>query len=97
MAEANREDGLGDIPRCEARIRPMVPINDTELRCELVAHVDRKHVSKHVSTLRDYDGPGSVTVVTWLDDDRRNFTGPWVECLRPGCVLPSNHRGEHAS
>ena len=82
-----------DIPRCEARIRPMVPINDTELRCEMATHAD----PKHVSTLRDYAFPGSATVVQWLDDDRRNFTGPWVECIRPGCILPSNHRGEHAS
>ena len=80
------------LPQCEARIRPMLPINDTELCCERPTHAD----PKHESTLRNYAYPGSATVVTWLHDDRRNFTGPWIECVHPGCILPSNHRGDHA-
>ena len=79
--------------RCGARIRPMVPISSIELRCERPdTHVE----STHSSTLRDYAYPGSATVVSWLDHDRRNFTGEWIECPVQPCTLPANHRGNHA-
>lgn len=98
MAETSASSEI--VPeRCGARIRPMVPINSTELRCERPdAHVESTHTLDrlHVSTLRDHAYPGSATVVSWLDDDRRNFTGEWVECPVQPCTLPANHRGNHA-
>ena len=79
--------------RCGARIRPMVPINDTELRCE---QPDTHGEPTHTATLRDFAYPGSRTQVTWLDSDRRNFTGEWIECPVQPCTLPAHHRGNHA-
>lgn len=75
---------------CDAAIRPF--LNDTELGCE----VDGEH-RKHVGALRDYAYPGSVTTITWDEDDRRNFHGAWPgECYEPECKLPDGHRGNHA-
>lgn len=77
--------------QCWAKIRPMP--NDTEILCGLPG----KHMGEHRGTLRDYAYPGSATVVTWLEDDRRNFQGDWIPCTRiDGCILPSGHRGDHA-
>lgn len=78
---------------CDARIRPMRPVNDIEMRCE----ADADHGGAHSSTLRDYAYPGSATVISWRDDDRRNFTGDFIECPLVGCILPANHRGRCAS
>ncbi len=73
---------------CPARIHPMP--NDTIIDCEKeVGHADT-----HAGTLRDYAYPGSRTTVVWMDEDRRTFTGEWIECpALEGCVLPANHRG----
>lgn len=77
---------------CDAKIRPMP--NDTEIRCE---NGTGPHVT-HGGRLRDYSYPGSVTKVTWLDDDRRNFRGDWAPCDSfRGCILPNNHSGRHAT
>lgn len=75
---------------CDARIKPFP--NDTVLTCELPA----AHPGMHESTLRDYAYPGSETVVSWAEDDRRTFRGDWIECVQPNCILPANHRGNHA-
>lgn len=76
---------------CSARIRPMRPVNDTELACDL----DHDDADSHSATLRDYAYPGSVTVLTWMDSDRRNFRFAWPgDCqVTSGCLLPDTHRG----
>lgn len=77
---------------CDARIRPMAPVNSAEIACEGTG----TH-STHRGTLRDYAYPGSVTTVQWDENDRRNFHGEWPgECLFPGCILPRDHRGKDA-
>lgn len=77
---------------CTARIRPFP--HDQELRCGLVGFHPQ-----HESVLRDYAHPGSRTTVSWMEDDRRTFHGEWPgACIsRPGCPLPSGHRGRCAS
>lgn len=80
-------------PQCPARMRPFP--NTLELRCERDAHLPGDRT--HEAVLRDYAYPGSRTTVTWYDDDRRTYTGDWIECPHRGCTLPANHRGDHAS
>lgn len=75
---------------CPAKIRPMTA--QVEINCERKAHSDLQHRG----TLRDFAYPGSATTITWMDTDRRNFTGEFIECPQLGCVLPWGHRGEHA-
>lgn len=75
---------------CDAKLRPMRPVNETEVRCEQVG----EHKGVHRGALRDYAHPGSVTVIQWLDNDRRTFYGEFVACSA-SCILPINHRGEH--
>lgn len=77
---------------CDARIRPMRPINETEVLCE----EPDGHVSGHQGTLRDYAYRGSATTMSWLDGDRRTFHGEWPGGC-PDCILPLGHRGGHAS
>lgn len=36
-------------------------------------------------------------VISWRDGDRRQFVGEFVECSSPGCILPADHRGRHAT
>lgn len=76
---------------CDARIRPLP--NDSEVACE-VEH-DITPGLGHGGTLRDYAYPGSVTVVEWLEDDRRTFHGAWPGPCSDACSLPSGHRGRH--
>jgi hypothetical protein len=79
--------------QCTAKIRPMP--NPTEIRCELDRHHTRN--MRHAGTLRHYAYPGSETVVTWADDDRRTFHGEFEPCATmPGCTLPDDHRGRCA-
>lgn len=79
---------------CTARIRPFVPVNDGDLRCERAAG----HASSHASTLRDYAHPGSATVINWQEADRRTFHDDWPgACTDDGCILPDGHHGGHAS
>lgn len=76
---------------CDARIRSMRPVNDTEIVCDEVG----EH-SAHKGALRDYAYPSSVTTVEWFEDDRRTFHGEWPgDCS--GCILPLGHSGNHAS
>lgn len=78
--------------RCPARIRPFPGV--------LVVQCERTHViddDRHAGVIRDYAYPGSQTVLTWFDDDRRSFSGEWVECPVSPCILPANHRGDHAT
>lgn len=35
--------------------------------------------------------------VTWLDGDRRQFTGDFFPCSEGTCTLPADHKGNHAS
>lgn len=73
---------------CDAKIRPFT--GDTELLCtQLGEHTE------HKATLRDYAWPGSETVITWQESDRRTFRGEYVRCA-DDCVLPIFHRGNHA-
>lgn len=76
---------------CDAGIRPFP--GNTELSCQYSGG-EHKY---HKAVLEDYAYPGSRTEVQWLEDDRRNFHGdypgicPWLNC-----VLPKNHRDDHA-
>lgn len=74
---------------CDAKIRPFP--NDTEIRCERDDHADMEHSA----ILRDYAFPGSETMLSWQEDDRRNFRGDWRKCPA-ACVLPIHHHGRHA-
>lgn len=70
---------------CGAKIRPLP--NDTEIRCVRTgAHIE------HQGVLNDYAYPGSSTVVTWMEGDRRSFKGDWALCPN-NCTLPAGHRG----
>lgn len=76
---------------CEARFRPMRPVNDIEVVCMELS--DRHHW--HSGAIRDYAYQGSVTVMSWADDDRRSFDGAWPgDC--PNCILPLGHHGDHS-
>ncbi len=79
---------------CDARIRPLP--DDTEIVCESTA----PHERDHAGMLRDYAGPGSETLITWDEHDRRTFHGEWpgkcVGDIHTSCVLPTGHRGNHA-
>lgn len=55
------------------------------------------HPGSHQSVLRDYAFPGSATTIHWDEQDRRNFRGDWFHCNAPACILPLNHRGNHAT
>lgn len=74
--------------KCPARIKPF-PGHEI-----LDCHLEVGHDDGHESALRDKAWVGSVTKVGWLDSDRRNFTGPWIECPNIGCILPAGHRGK---
>jgi hypothetical protein len=78
---------------CDAKIRPMRPVNDTEITCE--RDLDQPH-ENHRGTIRDYAYEGSETILNWAETDRRNFRGDWHPCQFPGCTLPNFHRGAHA-
>lgn len=76
---------------CDAKIRPLP--DPTEIRC------DGNHepsAEGHAGTLRDYAYPGSATLISWHERDRRNFRGDWLECPERGCILPAGHPGNHA-
>jgi hypothetical protein len=75
---------------CPSKIRPLP--NPTEIRCEK----PENHRYEHRGVLRDYAKPGSVTTVTWQQNDRRAFIGEWAPCDSTGCVLPRFHPGDHA-
>lgn len=51
--------------------------------------VEGEHASEH-------NGRLYATQVTWLDGDRRDFTGEFIECPVPHCILPAGHRGNDA-
>jgi hypothetical protein len=66
--------------------------DNIELRCEL----ERPH-REHQSVLRDYAFAGSVTLITWWEEDRRNYHGEWPgACEVTDCRLPQGHHGDHA-
>jgi len=77
---------------CDARTRPLIPINDIEVRCEL----DDDHAGLHQGTIRDYAYPGSATAVNWEEQDRRTYHGEWLGLCPDNCTLPIGHRGSHA-
>ena len=72
---------------CDARIRPFP--DDREIAC---GHLGSHEM--HQGVLVDYAYPGSRTVVSWHEDDRRNFHGDWPGPC-PGCVFPVGHGGRH--
>jgi hypothetical protein len=75
---------------CDAKIRPFRGVNETELTCDrTISH--RVHRGK----LYDYAYAGSVQTITWYEQDRRNFTGKFIECPEEGCLLPIRHHGHH--
>jgi hypothetical protein len=39
--------------------------------------------------------PGTPTVLRWIEGDRRDYTGEYVPCGNPNCILPK-HEGNHA-
>lgn len=76
--------------QCDARIRPFP--NATELTCERQA----PHATEmHQTALRDYAFPGSVTLLSWEEADRRTFRGEWRPCC-DACSLPLGHHGRCA-
>lgn len=77
--------------KCDARIRPMIPVNQTEIAC----YEEGEHTT-HLGRLLDYAFPGSSTGIEWQEDDRRNFHGEWPGAC-PGCTLPLGHHGRHAT
>ena len=76
---------------CDAKVRPLP--DATELTCENAPHGPE---TNHRGVLRNYAYHGSRTEITWLESDRRNFRGDWLECPERGCVLPAGHHGNHA-
>lgn len=83
---------------CDARIRLMRPISDIEVVC-----TETTYHTTHKGTIESYAYPGSQTLVTWFDDDRRCFHGEWPGDCQGGpddapalCILPLNHHGGHA-
>lgn len=76
---------------CTAKIRPFP--NPTELACE---H-DGTGWHEHHATLRDYAYPGSATIITWHEADRRTYRGTWQPCTGEECTLPAGHPGRHAT
>lgn len=80
-----------DAWRCPARIRP------TEAIGVIACLEPDGHGPQHQGVIADFAYPGSRTRLTWLDSDRRNFTGDWIKCPHGSCLLPANHRGDHAS
>lgn len=83
---------------CNAKIRPMRPINEVELQCGLGGPEGH---TEHSAELKDYAFLGSKSLVHWFEDDRRTFRGEWQACTIPGtrggCILPNGHRGSCAS
>jgi hypothetical protein len=77
---------------CDAKIRPMRPLNEVELVCEHRGDV----VHAHRATLRDYAYEGSETAIEWVEADRRMFRGKWRSCRNDGCIRPAGHQGRHA-
>lgn len=77
---------------CDAAIRPF-PDKHIELKCEVLTGTHTQH--KH--ELKDYAYPGSSTVVTWFESDRRNYHGEYPgQCGTViGCQLPVGHSGKH--
>lgn len=71
---------------CPCKIRPFP--DDTEVTCSNTPG----HIDRHRGWLIGRAGPGSVTEITWFDDDRRNFRGDWRQCVATkGCILPAGH------
>jgi hypothetical protein len=83
---------------CDARIRPFPYPSDIEIACE-----DDDQHPMHKGSIRDYAFPGSLTVLNWFEDDRRNFHGEWpgpcplAAAVTVRCVLPVGHHGQCAS
>jgi len=75
-----------DPGRCPFRMRPFPGF--TIIDCELPEHAEDH---RHEGALRDYAYPGSVTVFVWLHDDRRTFSGDFIDCPTRGCTLPAGH------
>lgn len=77
---------------CRARIRPMRPVNETEIVCGM-----RGEHAVHQGTLRDYAYPGSETLIEWRETDRRSFRGLFIPCgdNDAPCLLPQGHGGRH--
>lgn len=76
---------------CDAKIRPMAPVNDVEVGCHMVGF--HQH---HEGELLDYAFEGSITLFSWFESDRRNYHGSWPgACSAHGCFLPSDHAGNH--
>lgn len=57
--------------------------------CEKPAGHDGEHVGPGLSEF-------PYQRIHWQEDDRRTFTGEWVECPQQGCVLPAGHPRGHA-
>lgn len=82
---------MRETPGCDAKIRPFS--TPTDVLCEKPSEPH----DEHQAVLRDYAYPGSETVLTWQESDRRTFRGLYIPCDDEGlCVLPRNHRGSCA-
>lgn len=82
--------------KCSARIRPFA---DTPIY-ECILNQEDGH-DFHQGEIRDMAYPGSLTLLSWHETDRRNFRGDWIPCdvhvpWQGSCTLPRNHTGSHA-
>ena len=68
------------------------PLNETDR----VGAVGDDAAGKNQSTLVNEPYPGTATDVKRMHVNGRKLTGPWMECNHTGCILPREHRGDHA-
>lgn len=73
--------------QCEAKLK-LWSKPDGEFRCRLGNLPHEEHQAT---------GLYSYQTIYWPDGDRRQFRGEFMFCDRLTCVLPSGHRGDHAS
>jgi hypothetical protein len=86
---------------CDARIRPFPPRlaqPDVEIACAM-GDPPKHGPNSHSGVLRDYAYPGSETVISWEEGDRRTYHGDWPgACGRiAGCLLPAGHHRDCAT
>lgn len=85
---------------CDAAMRPMVPVNEYEVRCQ--EQHDYGLADTHRGVISGFNPDGRSTMIVWMEDDRRNFHGDWPgRCSESfsgdQCILPQGHRGNHAT
>lgn len=77
---------------------------DTDARCEKPVHLSEPVAAgddmEHEGAIRNFAYAGSVTKLSWMAGDRREFTGTWpgpcTDNEPAGCILHTGHHGRHA-